>query len=262
MERFLDDKKTPLLYRLIRRLVWLFAPKFRLAGTEHLPEGPCVIVGNHCQMFGPIVGELYIPGKHDVWCTSEMMEREDVAEYAYQDFWSAKPKAVRWFFRLLSQLIVPLAVLLLNSAHTIPVYHDTRIINTFRRSVDRLCDGSRIVIFPEHYEPHNNIVHDFQDKFVDLGRFYYRKTKQELSFVPMYIAPRRKQVCFGKPVRFDAAAPIGAERNRICGELMDAITEIAISLPEHIVVPYPNVPKRQYPKNIPLEVCHDEKTTI
>ena len=35
---------------------------------------------------------------------------------------------------------------------------------------------------------------------------------------------------------------------------MDGITEMALALPEHTVVPYPNVPKREYPRSRPLEV--------
>jgi hypothetical protein len=34
---------------------------------------------------------------------------------------------------------------------------------------------------------------------------------------------------------------------------MDAITEMATSLPEHIVVPYRNVSPKSYPTNIPKE---------
>ena len=34
---------------------------------------------------------------------------------------------------------------------------------------------------------------------------------------------------------------------------------MALAQPEHTVVPYPNIPKKQYPKNIPLEVyAHEE----
>jgi hypothetical protein len=119
-----------------------------------------------------------------------------------------------------------------------------------------------MVIFPEHYDEHNNIVHDFQDKFIDLTRFYYKKTGVELSFVPMYLAPRLKTMYFGEPIPFRHDAPIADERRRICDALMDAITDIAVSLPEHTVVPYPNIPKSQYPKNIPLEVYRDEKTAV
>lgn len=256
---YLNDKKTPWTYRVIRYLVWVFSPKFTLEGTENIPRESCVIVGNHSQMFGPIAGELYTPLKHDVWCAGEMMHAEEVSEYAFRDFWSGKPRSVRWLYRIFSRLLPPLAVLIFNNAHTVGVYHDSRLITTFRRSIERLRDGSSIVIFPECYTEHNNIVHQFKDRFVDLARFFYRKTGRELYFVPMYVAPRLSRVCYGEPVRFRADAPIAEERQRIAETLMDRITDLALALPEHTVVPYPNVSKKLYPKNVPLEVCvHEE----
>lgn len=249
----LNDKKTPWIYRLVRWFVWLFSPKYQISGLNRIPDGPCVIVGNHSQMYGPIAAELYTPGKHDTWCAGQMMHKEEAAAYAFSDFWSGKPKSVRWFYRILSHLIVPLSVLIFNNAHTIPVYHDTRVITTYRDSIARLQQGSRMVIFPECYREHNQIVHAFQDKFVDLARFYYRKTGESLSFIPLYLAPKLKTMFFGKPIQFDPNAPIEQERERICGALMDAITEIAVAQPRHTVIPYPNIPKNQYPNNKPAE---------
>ncbi len=254
----MDDKKTSLLYKILRFFIRLFSPHYRIAGGDKLPPEPCVIVGNHSQMFGPIGAELYTPGKHYIWCAGEMMHWDEVPAYAYQDFWSGKPRGVRWFYRLLSYVITPLAVVLFNNAHTIPVYHDTRLITTFRDSIEKLKAGNSIVIFPEHYDEHNNIVHDFQDKFIDLARFYYKKTGVELQFVPLYVCPALKTLFYGEPIRFRADALIAAERARLCAYLMDAITEIAVAQPEHRVVPYPNVPRSQYSKNIPLEVYTHE----
>lgn len=254
-----DDKKISWMYRIVRWLVWLFFPKFKVEGAENIPDEPAVIVGNHSQMYGPVAGELYTPVKHYVWCIGEMMHWKEVPAYAFQDFWSGKPKSVRWFFKILSYLITPLSVLIFNNAHTIAVYHDTRLITTFRESIEKLQEGNSIVIFPEDYDEHNNIVHDFQDKFIDLARFYYKKTGIELNFVPMYLAPRLKTMYYGKPIHFHADAPIKDERRRICDALMDEITGIAVSLPEHTVVPYPNIPKKDYPKNIPIEVRVHEK---
>lgn len=254
-------KHTYWLFRIIKWLAWLIFPKFKLSGTENLPEEPCVIVGNHCHANGPVAAELYTPGSHYTWCIGEMMHWKEVAPYAYQDFWAQKPKSVRWIYKILSYLITPISVVVFNNACTIPVYHDARLITTFRQSVEKLQEGSNIVIFPECYEEHNNIVHEFQDKFIDLARFYYKKTGKELCFVPMYLAPRLSRMVYGKPIRFRADAPIAEERRRICTALMDGITEIAISLPEHTVVPYPNISQKLYPKNIPLEVfTHEEKT--
>ena len=126
--------------------------------------------------------------------------------------------------------------------------------------MEKLHEGSSIVIFPECYDEHNNIVHEFHDKFVDLARFYFKKTGKELCFVPLYVAPRLKTLFYGEPIRFRADAPIEEERERVCAELMDRITRMAVAQPEHTVIPYPNISKKLYPKNVPLEV-YDHETT-
>ena len=115
-----------------------------------------------------------------------------------------------------------------------------------------------MVIFPEHDVKHNHIVYDFQNKFIDVSKLYYNKTGKELSFVPMYIAPKLKKLCLGKPVRFCADEPMDAERSRICKYLMDEITASAEDLPEHTVVPYRNIPKKDYPSNRPKEHVYEK----
>lgn len=254
----LEDKKTTLSYRIIRWLVRLFTPRMEPVGFERLPEEPCVLVGNHCQMFGPVAGELYVPGRHYIWCAGEMMNRGEVAAYAFKDFWSFKPRFLHPFYRLLSVLITPLSLCLFNNAHTIPVYRDTRIITTFRQSMQRLDEGNSLVIFPEHNQKHNNIIYDFQDKYIDLARFYYKRSGKALCFVPLYIAPRLGKMVVGEPIRFDPAAPIAEERERICKLLMERVTMLGVELPPHTVIPYRNIRKRDYPKNRPLEVYDHE----
>lgn len=237
------------VYRVIRFLVWLFYPKIRPENTENLPDEPCVIVGNHTQMNGPIVAELSGPGQHYTWCAGEMMHWDEVADYAFRDFWSQKPARTHPFYRVLAKLITPLSVVIFNNAYTVPVYHDVRLRNTYRISMELMEQGGSMIIFPERDEHYNNIVYAFQDRFIDLARFYYKKTGKALQFVPMYIAPSLRRVLYGKPVRFDPTAPIEAERARICHYLQEEITAIARSLPRHTVVPYRNIPKKDYPFN-------------
>ena len=109
--------------------------------------------------------------------------------------------------------------------------------------------GNHIVVFPEHDKPHNHIVCDFQDRFIDIARLYYRRTKKELTFTPMYIAPALRQMHIGKPITFNSSEPIEQERERIKKYLMDEITNIACSLPKHRVVTYNNISKKKYPFN-------------
>ena len=246
------------LFQFIKWCVKICYPKIHVEGAEDLPEEPVIIVGNHCQMNGPIVGELYVPELPYIWCAGEMMCLKDVPEYAFRDFWSRKPRWTHPFYKLLSYIIAPLSVCVFNNARTIGVYHDARILSTFKNTVKKLQEGKSVVIFPEQDVKHNHIVYDFQDKFIDIAKLYYKKTGKELRFVPMYIAPKLKKLYLGKPVRFCPAEPMEAERSRICNYLMDAITAIAEALPEHTVVPYRNIPKKDYPSNISKESIYEK----
>lgn len=253
--RFMEEKKPEKrsfsygCYRLVYGLVRLFYPKMQVYGTENLPDEPCIIVGNHTQMNGPIACQMYFPGKRKIWCAGQMMHRKEVPAYAFQDFWSQKPRWTHPFYKLLSHLIAPLSECIFNQADTIPVYRDTRIVSTFKQTVRELSQGESIVIFPEHDAPHNHIVYDFQSRFIDIARLYYKKTGKELCFVPMYIAPALKEMYIGQPTCFRSEAPMEEERERICTYLMDSLTETAEALPLHRVVPYRNIPKKQYPMN-------------
>lgn len=245
----MPPQTPPLSYRAIKGLIRAFYKEPKLLGVENIPSEPCVFVGNHSQLHGPIVSELYIPVEHKTWCAGEMMDRKEVPSYAFRDFWEEKPSYTHWFYRLLSHVIAPLSVLLFHNAETIAVYHDARCISTFKTSLKELELGKSLVIFPEYRREFNRILYDFRTRFIDLAKMYYKRSAKALSFVPMYLAPRLNTLSFGKPTAFDPTAPIEEERTRICAYLMEQITAIAQQLPLHTVIPYRNMPRSQYPTN-------------
>lgn len=247
---WMEGKRVSPLYRALKWVVWLVFPKMKVYGMEHLPAGEAIIVANHAQMNGPIASELYLPGNRYTWCAGQMMHWKEVPSYAYQDFWSQKPKRSRWLFKIAAYLITPIAVLVFNNANTIGVYHDARLLSTFRTTLQKLAEGAKIVIFPEHDQKYNNIIYDFQNRFIDLAQMHYSKTGRELAFVPMYVAPRLKGMYLGQPVRYCAGADLAEERVRICDQMMRDITDMARALPRHTVIPYRNIRKRDYPQNI------------
>jgi len=245
----LEEKRISVPYRIIKGAVRFFYPKMEVVGVENLPEEAVIVVGNHAQMNGPIVGELYYPGKAYTWCAGEMMEMKEVPAYAYRDFWSGKPKWIRWFYKILAYVIPPLCVCVFNNANTIPVYHDTRVVSTFRQTLEKLREGTSVIIFPEHDVPRNHILCEFQDRFIDIAKMYHRQTGKEISFVPMYIAPALKKAYIGKAVVFSSDEPEQEEKQRVKEYLMSGITEMAVALPKHRVTPYTNMPKKNYPYN-------------
>lgn len=245
----MEKKKNSLFYKFIKVCVRLFYGKMEIEGLENLPDSDVVIVGNHTQMNGPIAAELFMPENCYIWCAGEMMNRKEVPEYAFTDFWSQKSKWTHPFYRLASYIITPLAVCIFNNARTIAVYRDMRIMSTFKDSIRKLQEKKTILIFPEKDEKQNNILYRFQENFVDVAKLYYKKTKIELTFVPLYIAPKLKKMYIGKGIVYDSEKPIEEERIRICDYLSEEITKIARELPEHIVIPYRNIPKKYYLTN-------------
>ncbi len=254
------ERKISPLYRVIRWLVRVIYPRITVKGMENVPDEPVVFVSNHAQMNGPIACELYLPETCKTWCAGQMMNLREVPAYAFQDFWSQKPAYTHWFYRLASYVIAPLSVVVFNNARTIGVYHDGRIASTYRETLRHLKEGGSVVIFPEHDCKHNHIVYDFQEGFVDVATMHYRRTGQALCFVPVYITPRLKTMEIGAPIRYCPENAAAEERKRVCTYLMQAITDIAQRMPRHTVVPYRNIPRREYPSNIADEVTESEKT--
>ncbi len=238
-----------IVYRIIRKVVSAVTPVFTAQGVENLQSGPCVVVGNHSQAYGPIAAELYFPVKHYTWCISDMMEKERVADYTYKDFWSKKPVLIRPVFRLFSYMLPKACEIVFTNADTIPVYRDKRILKTFQLSCDKLKEGAAVVIFPEEYTEYNNIVHRFQRGFIHVAKYYYRQTGEAVSFVPMYVCPKFGKLVFGEPIKYCPDNKSDEEAERICTYLQDNISELAYNMPRHRVVPYPNVSKRKYPYN-------------
>lgn len=252
-KRSIKEKFTSALSRgcfaVIRFLFWLFYPKCRFENMENLPDEPCILVGNHAKLNGPLMAELHLPCDRAIWTAGEMFSMREVPAYTYRDFWGGKPKSIRWIYRPLSYIMAPFCVSIFNNAHAIPVYRDTRVMMTLRKTVKKLNEGANIVIFPEHDAPHNHIVNDFQTKFIETARLYHRRTGKALAFVPMYVAPAFHATYIGKPIRYDPTAPALEEERRIADALMQAITDIAVSLPQHTVTPYNNIRRKYYPKN-------------
>lgn len=246
-------KHQPALYRLLYRLVKHIYPKVQVLGRENIPEEACIIVGNHCQIHGPIGVELNFPGNRYTWCVGQLMKKDEAQAFAYMDFWSQKPKYSRWFYKILSYIIAPIAVYVLSNSQTIPVYRDSRVLATFKITAQRLGEGATVVIFPEHAVPHNNVISDFQDRFIDVAKLHLKKTGHAVPFVPMYVAPNLHKIVLGKPTYLNPDAPFDDERQRIRHYLMDEVTRMGLALPPHTVVPFRNIPKRNYPKNTPTQ---------
>ena len=221
--------------------------KTKIIGIENLPKTNTVIVANHAQLNGPIIAQLHLPDNFFIWANGQMFNSFDVPSYAMEDFFPFKKGLARPIFKAASYVLAPLMPCIMENARAIPVYHDARIASTFKTSVKMLMKGRNILIFPECHEKNNNIVNEFRESFVDLARLYFKRTGECLTFVPMYIAPNLKTIVYGKPIKYNSSLDKDEQRTAICEYLKAEITNLAIELPRHIVVPYANINKKNYP---------------
>ena len=241
----MKNKKNTITFRFLSFLVGVFiARKHQFIISEEISED-AIIVGNHAQLYGPICMQLYFPYKRNIWSLSEVFDRKLFKTYAMKEFWPNKKH--KKFYKFLSVLLAPLAEYIFKHADTIPVYKDQRLITTMRETIKSIQDGNKIIIFPECHEKYNNVVNEFQQNYVDLARLYYAKTKKIIKFYPMYTAPKLRKVLIGKPISYDIDKSPEDNRKIINDYLKNEITKLANSLPKHIIIPYDNIRKKDYP---------------
>ena len=246
-----QPKKKTFSYKFWYKVVKSLYAKREFLGMENVPEEASIYVGNHAQMNGPLVSELYFPLKHLTWMVGEVANRKEFPAYAMKDFWPYKPKSVRWFYNMAAHMLAPLAEWLFSCADVIHLYRDHRIFTTCKTTIKCLNEGYNIIIFPECNDEYNHIVNDFESNYIDLAKMYYNRYKKILKFVPMYNAAKLQKVVFGKPIAYDPNVPIEEQRNTINTYLKEEITRLAQELPVHEVITYNNFGKSHYPKNKP-----------
>lgn len=222
--------------RGIARVVFL--PPAKTVYEEAPGEEPAVFVCNHSAIRGPVMMTLDFKPKHRSWTISCALDSKEAVNYAYHDVFFADSRKCKWFWRFMSRIVAKGLPPLLHYSNTIPVYHDKRILQTFKQSIRALSDGEQLVIFAESPKRFSEFINELQPGFVDIARLYYRKTKKALKFFPVYLEKKNAVISVGKPITFDPAQSLDEQRERIIHYLRDNIDRLGRALPAHKPVPF------------------------
>jgi hypothetical protein len=128
--------------------------------------------------------------------------------------------------------------MLMRGAEAIPVYRDGRMITTIKKTIQTLEDGFNVYIFPEYDAPYSEYHNDFEDGFVNVASFYYRKTKKKLKFYPLYNCLDKRIMSFGVPIEYNPDNSLETERARITTYLKENMTQLAKEMGPHKVISY------------------------
>ncbi|MCR5808744.1 MAG: hypothetical protein K6G56_04205 [Clostridiales bacterium] len=220
-------------FKFICALARAFYPKARTV-FEAPPDGEAgVFVCNHSTIIGPVMMTLDFERPHRNWVIGCAMDKNHCESYAFHDVFSGNSRKCKWFFRFLAKLVKLLLPPILENVDAVPVFHDRRIIETFRKSAESLIEGRDIVIFGESPRRYSEYVNELQRGFVDIGRLYYRQTGKKLKYYPVYVERKNRVIAIGAPIEYDPELTQKEQRERVCKYLEEGIDRQARALPEH-----------------------------
>lgn len=201
-------------------------------------EEPVVFLANHSGAEGPAYAYLYIDEPKKIWLINYVVDKKKAPDFIFHDFMCGEGKKHKWFWRLLSRLTAFLLVPLCKDVPHVPVYHDARMLDTFRDSVDALVEGKRLVVFPECPRRYSEYLNDIYEGFAEIGKLYYEASGKSLKFLPTYICKDLRKILVGKPISFEPSIPARKQRKVIHDGIRDGIVRLAESLPEHKIRPF------------------------
>jgi hypothetical protein len=227
-------KDHDLLYKLLTSLGFLFS--YECMGLPHIRvRNPAVFIANHLGSLGPIQTILSVPLRMYPWVAAEMTDFQRAPLYLYDDF--IHPA---WHLRgrlglLVSRLLSKVSVRLLNGIGSVPIDRSRGVfMESYRRSLDLLCRGKNLLIFPEDpklpLDPQTE-MRPFMRGFVFLSPMYYRLTGSPLPFYPVAVSRQGKRVAVGEPLYYDLKHGQNREAiARFCDQLQGCIARMYIYL--------------------------------
>lgn len=212
-------------------------PKIINKNEKNIDE-PVIYVCNHAKALGPVLTSKYLKGNHRPWIIGYILDKKKAPNFIFYDFLNGESKKCKWLFKIISHITAFFLVPILKAYKGIPVWHDQRIITTYRESIKTLKNNESLVIFPESPEKYSKNIFKLQSGFIDTARLYYNNTKKEIKFIPLYVFPSPNTMLIGKPIQYDHTKTSKVERENFALQLTAALDELANTIPNHKVIPF------------------------
>ena len=108
---------------------------------------------------------------------------------------------------------------LIPSIREIPVYRGSKaILKTFRQSVQALSEGENLLICPDiDYTDTSSSMGEMYHGFLNLEKYYFKKTGSHLAFVPVHISKRRHCIYMGEAICFKTENDFKQEKIKVYG---------------------------------------------
>ncbi|WP_233711209.1 glycerol acyltransferase [Lederbergia citrisecunda] len=216
------------LFLFVRALIRIFYRKYSVF-SPNSSKGPIVYIAHHQNLFGPFVILLSFPHHLHAWILDVFIDQKTCYKQ-YVDY--TFTKRFGWNRTISKLLAWPISFgisKLLSSGKGIPVYRGSKkIMNTMNLSVEALQKGESIVIFPDiDYQDSSSETKDLYDGFLYLEKYYYRKTRKHVCFVPLYASKMSRLVISGEKIYFTGEEDFLSERKVVLQKIKDNLNKLA-----------------------------------
>ncbi len=208
----------------------------KVIGAEHLQgleDGTVVLTCNHGEVYGPVVATLHVPISFRPWSISEMMDKDVIVDYLYQNTAMRQAWCPDFLKMPLTKLFAAFFLWTFKSLDAIPVYRSNprALIKTFRMTVEAMQAGDNLLVFPERGDERQPGERGYADGgigelytgFAMIAPAFYKKTGKTAVFIPTYASKRLKTLTFGEGIVYNPAAPANDEKLRIVNALTQSI---------------------------------------
>lgn len=216
--------------RLAKRVVQLCLSGWRCEGT--VPEGPCVYIAHHQNMYGPVHTLAALPVLGHIWALHVFTNRKTCFSQFYHYTFHTRfgwPAPIAWLAATALSLVVPA---FMRTIGAVPVYRGSAAVrDTMQLSAQLLATGESLVICPDvDYSSSSDEMGQSYTGFLMLEKYYHQRTGCHLPFVPVYCDGTNRVLQLGESVycvRGDKPDLSHASRLRSAELLAGRINEMA-----------------------------------
>ncbi len=216
-----------MLYKAIRGAVRLFSRKWETVWEEPFDGELAVFCPNHAGAMGPISMCAHFEKTDDCysWMNNGMMEAKLVPAYVRQDYWwEPGCKLEPLYNATLPYIAAAIVPPILRSAPGVPVYHDNRIIKTFRKSIEVLKEGKHLIIFTEQPAGFGTSETELNRGWLQIAPMAWRTLKVKLKIYPVNIDLEKRRITVSRPVCYNPELPLKEQVDGIIAAIKAGIS--------------------------------------
>ncbi|AHF06488.1 glycerol acyltransferase [Desulfitobacterium metallireducens DSM 15288] len=227
----MNDKISKNIYKFSRFCIRCFSSRYRVCLSEKNINDtgiPVVYVVHHQNLRGPILSIAWLNIPVHLWVLSVFSDQRTCFRQFYDYTFTQRRGIPKGLAAVIAYPVSVWVSGIMQGMNAIPVFRGSRAIaKTFNQSLKALINGENLLICPDiDYTDPGPHMGEMYDGFLDLERYYIKRTGHHLAFIPLYISKREHCIYEGKAVYFHTVGDFKNEKKNVYDRLMQEFSRL------------------------------------